>query len=139
MDGAYGELFGAHHGFHWGLLVVLAVIVALVVITVLVLRSLERSRQAGGSTTRQQRPADQPSGAEEILRSRLANGEIDVTEFRERMAALVETSWALPSGRVRTRTPSSVRRHDGGRGDDGDEHAPQEGLAPGHLRRVVSP
>ncbi len=95
MDGAYGEHFGAHHGFHWGLLVVLvvlAVIVALVVITVLVLRSLERSRQAGGSTTRQQRPADQPSGAEEILRSRLANGEIDVTEFRERMAALVETS-----------------------------------------------
>jgi len=91
MDGSYGEHFGAHHGFHWGLLVVLAAIAALVVITVLVLRSLERSRQAGGSATRHRHP-DQPSGAEEVLRGRLANGEIDVSEFRERMAALIETS-----------------------------------------------
>ena len=94
MDGRYGEQFGQHEGFHWGILVMIAAVAAIAVITVLVIRALDRSR----STTAP--PAPSPlasatgagSSAAEILQTRLANGEIDVAEYRERMAALIETS-----------------------------------------------
>ena len=94
MDGRYGEQFGSHSGFHWGVIVMLAALIALVAITVLVIRALERNRiggapAAGATSTNPGVPA---SPAQDVLRTRLANGEIDVAEYRERMAALLETS-----------------------------------------------
>jgi uncharacterized membrane protein len=91
MDGQYGEQFGPHHGFHWGIVVMLAAIIALVAITVLVIRGLDRARTGGSATTR---PSASGGGAgstaAEVLQVRLAKGEISVEEYRERMSALVE-------------------------------------------------
>ena len=78
MDGRYGEQFGQHEGFHWGILVMIAAVAAIAVITVLVIRALDRSRSTTAPT------APSPLGS--------ATGEIDVAEYRERMAALIETS-----------------------------------------------
>ena len=92
MDGQYGEQFGPHHGFHWGIVVMLAAIVALVAITILVIRALDRTR-AGGSAMRSGTSGAAPgSAAAEVLQVRLAKGEISVEEYRERMSALVETT-----------------------------------------------
>jgi uncharacterized membrane protein len=93
MDGRYGEHFGQHDGLPWGILVVIAAIAALVVITVLVVRALDRSRAGAGPAIGASGDASEEAGAAEaILRTRLANGDIDVAEYRERMSALAETS-----------------------------------------------
>jgi putative membrane protein len=71
----------------WGVVMVLGMIgvwVGLVVLIVLAVLFLLRS---GGVTTgRGGRPA--PGAAEQILAERLARGEIDVEEYRARLAAL---------------------------------------------------
>ena len=94
MDGRYGEPFGPHHGFHWGILVMIAALVALVGIAALVIRALERNRSGGVPAVAGASSSAGTTGspAEEVLRTRLANGEIDVAEYRERMSALAETS-----------------------------------------------
>jgi uncharacterized membrane protein len=76
-----------HHGFHWGILLLLICLVALVVISFLVLRALGSAPKLRGRTA----PTSADDAAVELLRQRLARGEISVEDFRARLEALEMT------------------------------------------------
>jgi putative membrane protein len=81
MDDRFGYHEGMHQGFPWCLAAMVVGIALLVAGVILLVRYVDRHRSLA-----------QYSGAsrssEELLRNRLASGEIGVDEFRERMAAL---------------------------------------------------
>ena len=70
-------------GWGWGWVVGLVLMVALVVIAVLLVVRMTSSTSAAA-------PRSEPTrrSAEEVLADRLARGEIDTTEYRERLDAL---------------------------------------------------
>lgn len=87
MWGGYGHGYGLAMGLGWlwGLLILAAV----VVVIVLMVRLLTRSAQPAQGAVPPPQPAAQLSPTpRQILEERLAKGEIDTQEFKDRIAAL---------------------------------------------------
>jgi putative membrane protein len=90
-------LDGWHHGIRWGAVVL--VLFLLVALGILFWLAIAAGRNRSGAT----RPAPgavEPtrSRAEDILRERLARGEIDTEDFTHRLNALRSTSAPPPPG-----------------------------------------
>jgi putative membrane protein len=84
---------GLHHGIGWGGIVLIVVLVALLVVLVWAATTAWR-RESAGRTPPPGVAGTRPS-PEDILRERLARGEIDPDDFARRLDALRST---LPPG-----------------------------------------
>lgn len=97
-DWGHGYGHGMSDGFDFGWLWAILLIVLLAGLVYVAVRLATRDRilghggdgQAAGSTPPATQPAPPQSSARQILEDRLARGEIDAAEFRERVTALEE-------------------------------------------------
>jgi putative membrane protein len=88
---------GWHHGIRWG--AVVFVLFLLVALGVLIWLAIAAGRNRSGATRPAPGAVDPTrSGAEDILRERLARGEIDTEDFTQRLNALRATSTPAPPG-----------------------------------------
>lgn len=97
-DWGHGYGHGMSDGFDFGWLWAILLIVLLAGLVYVAVRLATRDRtlgqggdgQAAGSMPPATQPAPPTSSARQILEDRLARGEIDAAEFRERVTALEE-------------------------------------------------